>query len=599
MKKLALSNDLQLPLDVVTQKLGFIGRTGSGKSYAASKLAELMFESRAQFVVLDPVGVWFGMRLNADGKRPGLSIPVFGGLHGDIPLEPSSGKIIADMVVNKRISAIIDVSHFESDTDKTRFSTDFADRFYYLKKSNPSAVHIFLEECQEFIPQNLQRGEERMLHAFQRMIRLGRNFGIGASMITQRPQDVNKKALNQAECVLAFQLTGPQERKAVDTWMSDKGLDLDLANDLPKLNIGEAHVWSPAWLKISKVVKIGKKQTFNASSTPEVGKKSQSRQLAPIDLESLRDQMAATIEKAKQEDPRELKKKISELEKQIVELSKRPVAKAEVKVKEVPVLKDSQINQLEKIFAKIMNPLNDGLNRITTISEAIQHARAFENESRKITAVLLSKDKSTGNYVVDANTQMTPKAAKDMVKKANQGFDGRRPMEKASWAGDQHTKKGLIDQGLGKLPIGEEKILSALIQYPDGLQRKQLTVLVGYKQSARDTYISRLSQKGFCTLGSNSTVIATQEGINALPNWQPLPTGKELQNYWVKELPKGEAIILEILIKAYPHEVSRNELTEFTSYKQSARDTYISRLASRELLIIAGPGMVKASENLF
>src|SRR5882724_4383923 len=104
MKKLKISTDLFLPLDAVTQKLAAIGRTGSGKSYFASLLAEEMFNAGAQIVILDVVGVWWGLRLNADGKSPGLSIPVFGGLHGDIPLEPTAGKLIADLIVDKGIS---------------------------------------------------------------------------------------------------------------------------------------------------------------------------------------------------------------------------------------------------------------------------------------------------------------------------------------------------------------------------------------------------------------------------------------------------------------------------------------------------------------
>lgn len=42
MKKLEISPELKLPVNVVTEKLAMIGRTGSGKSYAATKLAELM-----------------------------------------------------------------------------------------------------------------------------------------------------------------------------------------------------------------------------------------------------------------------------------------------------------------------------------------------------------------------------------------------------------------------------------------------------------------------------------------------------------------------------------------------------------------------------
>jgi DNA helicase HerA-like ATPase len=227
MSKLRMSLDLSLPLDAVTQKIAFIGRTGSGKTYAATKLAELFGEAGAQFVALDPVGKWWSLRLRADGKPSGLDVPVFGGLHGDLPLEPLMGARIADLIVDRQIAAVLDVSQFEHNTDKARFAEAFATRLFYRKKSAPSAIHLFVEEAQEFIPQNPQGEEKRMLGAFERIVKLGRNFGIGASLISQRPQEVNKKALNQTECLFVFQTTGTHERKAIDAWIADKGIDED------------------------------------------------------------------------------------------------------------------------------------------------------------------------------------------------------------------------------------------------------------------------------------------------------------------------------------------------------------------------------------
>lgn len=339
MTTLKITDDLQLPIRAVTEKLGFIGTTGSGKTYAASKLAELFWAEGAQFIVLDPVGVWYGLRLQADGKRPSsIQIPIFGGLHGDVPLEPTGGALVADLLVERALSAILDVSQFESDMDKARFAKAFADRFYFKKKAAPSAVHLFLEECQEFVPQNPQKGEEGMLHAFTRMQKLGRNFGIGSSYITQRPQEVNKKALNLAQTLFVFRTTGLHERKSIEAWIQDKGLDLDIAGDLPKLSTGTCHVWSPEFLKVSKVVPIATKETFNASATPGVGGKRQARELAPIDLEQIKTDMAATIEKAKAEDLKELRRQLAEVRKNYEALASRPAPKAEPTVKEVPVL---------------------------------------------------------------------------------------------------------------------------------------------------------------------------------------------------------------------------------------------------------------------
>ncbi len=66
---LHLADKLSLPADeAVTQKYGFIGRSGSGKSYAAMRLAELFLSAGAQIIALDWVGIWWSLRLAATGK---------------------------------------------------------------------------------------------------------------------------------------------------------------------------------------------------------------------------------------------------------------------------------------------------------------------------------------------------------------------------------------------------------------------------------------------------------------------------------------------------------------------------------------------------
>src|SRR5262245_37425996 len=151
---LAFAYDLPaVPLSIVTEKLAFLGRTGTGKTYAAMKLAELMLAARAQIGVLDPVGVWHGLRVPAAPGGKAFNVVVFGGLHGDLPLEPHAGALIADVIADKGISFVLDVSQFIA-RDQQRFAKDFAERFFQRRKAKAAAIHLFMEECQEFLPQN-------------------------------------------------------------------------------------------------------------------------------------------------------------------------------------------------------------------------------------------------------------------------------------------------------------------------------------------------------------------------------------------------------------------------------------------------------------
>jgi hypothetical protein len=157
------------------------------------------------------------------------------------------------------------------------------------------------------------------------------------------------------------------------------------------------------------------------------------------------------------------------------------------------------------------------------------------------------------------------------------------------------VKSGVISNN--HLPPGERKVLTAIAQYTDrgGADREQISILSGYKKTSRDTYISRLSQKGMIIVGPQ--IITTDDGIAALGDFDRLPTGLELQDYWLDRLPEGEAKILRVLLN-FGYAIDRDTIGEESGYKQTSRDTYISRLRVRKLIEVTSEG-IKAADTLF
>jgi len=100
-KQLQVSPELALPLQAVTETFGILAIKRVGKSNAGVVMAEEMYDAGLRWVAIDPKGDWWGVRAAADGKGKGLPVVVFGGEHGDVPLEESSGRLIADLVVAK------------------------------------------------------------------------------------------------------------------------------------------------------------------------------------------------------------------------------------------------------------------------------------------------------------------------------------------------------------------------------------------------------------------------------------------------------------------------------------------------------------------
>lgn len=572
--KLKISKDLELPLDAMTQKIAFLGRTGSGKTYAASKLAEEMLRANGQIIIIDPVGVWWGLRLLEDGKSPGIPITIFGGLHGDVPLEPSGGRLVADIIVDRGISMILDVSQFESDADKTRFATDWADRFFFRKKSSPSAVFIAMEEAQEFMPQNTMKGEERMLHAFNRLWKLGRNFGIGGAIITQRPQEVNKKALNMTECIFAFQMTGPQERKAIEGWIAEKGLELDIAGDLPKLDIGTAHVWSPQWLRISETVAIDRKRTYNASSTPVVGQRAGERHLAPIDIEKLRTEMKATIERAKENDPAELKRRIRQLE---ADLKK----------------------------AKPAHPAED--------AKAIADRRAFDLRMMAFTKYIARQKSEIETFmraVMKLKTSIVDdfpldNYLKEQAKRPHisppPGESLRRPEIRAYKRSSAQIPGDFGDRQ--KLPAGARRLLSALTQWaPNGMPEGQMRTHAGLKKNtgSYSNYKSSLRQLGLIE-ERGGLYFATQEGLDYVGHVPPAPASTdEVLAIWMPKLAAGAKRMLEALIRHAGNPISDEDLRiEAELSNSGSYSNYKSHLKTAGLIIVERGTVAANRENLF
>lgn len=342
---LTLASSMKLPVESVTQTFAILAKRGAGKSYTASVIAEEMLKSGQQIIAVDPTGAWWGLR----SKFP---VVIFGGEHADIPLEESAGEIIAKSLVENRFPAVIDLSLFRKGA-AIRFMLAFAETLYRL---NREAVHLFVDEADAVAPQQRYQGgdENRMLGAMEDIVRRGRKRGIGCTLITQRPAVLNKNVLTQCEVLVALRMVHPKDIDAVKEWVNvhgDPATAKKMIESLPSLPIGNAWFWCPAW-DLFQRAEIRSRETFDSGATPKPGQaEKKPKQLAKIDLTKLGEQIKATVEKAKADDPKELRRRIAELERQLKE---RPAEQIEVeKIVEVPVLKNGQLDRTEKISERL------------------------------------------------------------------------------------------------------------------------------------------------------------------------------------------------------------------------------------------------------
>jgi hypothetical protein len=382
------SDGPKLPASFVTQTQTVLAKRGKGKSYAAMVEAEELTKAALPWVAIDPVGVWYGLRAGRDGRKAGgLPVVVIGGDHGDLPLEPTAGAVVADFVVGERQPTVLDVSNF-SQRKMVGFAADFMERLY---ERNRDALHFFIEECDTFCPQNPFQGEERSLGAADRIVRRGRSRGLGCSLISQRPQVVSKNLLTQTEMMVVLGFTAPQDIAAVELWFKAHGIGKEemgrVVASLPKLSKGQAWVSSPDWLKFFGLVQVRAKETFDSSATPEAGAVTHAiRELADVPLAVLRTRMVAVEEEVKANDPKLLRQRIADLERKLGERVEPAVQRVEV-----PVIDPHEVTRVEQVVARIEA---DGTRRIeaakaldATGRELIQAAQGFAASLRTAAAV--------------------------------------------------------------------------------------------------------------------------------------------------------------------------------------------------------------------
>jgi hypothetical protein len=253
---------IKIPINAATKTFAILAKRGAGKTYTGAVMAEELAKNNVPFIVFDPIDVWWGLRLDKNGSDKGLPVVVFGLQHHDILLDRDMGRKIAQAIVRENISCVISTFGMPKTAQRYLIS-EFSEE---LLNINNTPRHVFIEEAHEFVPQRVFGGLGKTFNAVSNLVVMGRNRGIGVTLINQRAATLNKDVLTQLDTLLAFQNVSPQDRKALKEWVEFHAAEGDFEKfmaSLPSLPKGEGWIWSPEFLGIFERIKIRKRETFH------------------------------------------------------------------------------------------------------------------------------------------------------------------------------------------------------------------------------------------------------------------------------------------------------------------------------------------------
>jgi DNA-binding XRE family transcriptional regulator len=250
-----------------------IGRKGTGKTYAAKGLVERLIRRGRRVVIVDPMGIWWGLRVAADGGAGGLPVVVVGGREADIPVaDPTEavGVHVGKLLLGTSVSAVIDVSDMKRPSN-LQFVAGLL-RELYEGHATRDPLWIVLEEADVFAPQGARSSDERTVFAeVELLARRGRSKGFRLISITQRPARLHKDVLTQFDTMAVLALPGRHDRLAVRGWMEGVTEDTtEIYNSLPTLSVGDAWIWTPQEKRLVRE-HFPLIATYDTSSTPAPG----------------------------------------------------------------------------------------------------------------------------------------------------------------------------------------------------------------------------------------------------------------------------------------------------------------------------------------
>ncbi len=576
--------------DLIKSRLLIQANSGGGKSAIARMIMEKS-HGKVPFIVLDIEGEYYTLKELFD------DIIVIGGQHADAPISIELGKQLPKFLLENELSVVLDISDMEM-SERRRFARVFLESLMALPQQYWKPILVFLEECHSLA------GEQDKYEsgpAVKDLMSRGRKRGYCGIPITQRISKLHKDVA--AECNNKFigrtYLDIDMERAAKELGFSKSDDKLKLR----KLQPGCFYAFGTS-IEPHEVheVQVSKPQTKmpQAGTSMSIVSRAPTRKLisilekinndlvkkeaepapSPINSSLVGDYLVSDKDLA--EYTERIKQELqSQYEREVAIIKTAMETKLAEKVDLVNQLKaqwkaysdsiitfyQTEIMKYQEVFSKFGKMLDDlkagGVQLNIPAPEDIK----MPELSIKIPEVKISENKFVNKVIIPTRT---PPDSKIIPKQTN-----------------------------GLLGKGELATLNAIAQYDAGLRRDQLTVITGYKRSSRDTYIQRLKEKQLIEQ-SGEKLIATKEGVKALGNdFKPLPKGKELQEFWLGNLPNGEKEILKVLIAHYPRPVDRETLSNITQYTRSSRDTYLQRLSAKELLGEASRGFAIASANLF
>jgi predicted nucleic acid-binding Zn-ribbon protein len=298
-------------IDVLTGRGFATGKSGAGKSNTVSVVIEELLEAGFPTMIVDTDGEYYGLKEEYELLHAGADEEC------DVQIEPEHAERMATLALEENVPIILDVSGYLDADAASDLIRETARHLFAKEKKLKKPFLLVVEEVHEYIPEG--GGLDDTGRMLIQIGKRGRKHGLGIVGISQRPADVKKDFITQANWLVWHRLTWENDTKVVGRILGN-----EYEQRVSDLQNGRAFVqtdWAEADVQ---EVQFREKRTFDAGATPGLEDferpdlKSVSSDLV-ADLEDISDQKDDERERiaSLERDLQEREARIAELEEEL------------------------------------------------------------------------------------------------------------------------------------------------------------------------------------------------------------------------------------------------------------------------------------------
>ena len=251
--------DVQIdPQSLLTGRTFISGKSGSGKSNTANVVAEQLLERGHSLLIIDMDGEYHTLKERYEMLHVGASDDC------DIKVGPEHGERLAEIALLEGVPIVLDLSGYIEDDVADELIYEVVRHLFYREQDLKKPFLIIAEEAHEYLPQ--QGGSTPASDTLVKVGKRGRKRGLGLCAISQRPADVDKSFITQADHLIWHRLTWDNDTRVVS-----KVVGSTAADAIEDFDDGEAFIQADQLDAEVLRTTIRRMETFDGGATPELG----------------------------------------------------------------------------------------------------------------------------------------------------------------------------------------------------------------------------------------------------------------------------------------------------------------------------------------